>query len=101
MRGVDDWESGNPLVTVAKHFVTKGCLILGVWGLKHFVWKRNNHTEGEGEEHDCSHQHLLSLTCSLSLLHQVRLCVHPAGREKKQYRVLHNPEKQFKPVHPR
>ncbi|CAK0779160.1 hypothetical protein CVIRNUC_004708 [Coccomyxa viridis] len=68
MRGVDDWESENPLVTVAKHFVTKGCLILGVWGLKHFVWKRDNHT---------------------------------GGREKKQYRVLHNPEKQFKPVHPR
>lgn len=48
MRGVDEWESENPLATVAKHFVTKGCLILGVWGLKHFVCKRNNHTEGEG-----------------------------------------------------
>ena len=48
MRGVDDWESENPLVNVAKHFVTKGCLILGVWGLKHFVWKRDNHTGGEG-----------------------------------------------------
>ena len=47
MRGVDNWESENPLVTVAKHFVTKGCLILGVWGLKHFVWKRDNHTGGE------------------------------------------------------
>ena len=49
MRGVDDWESENPLVTVAKHFVTKGCLILGVWGVKYFVWKRDNHTGAERE----------------------------------------------------
>ena len=46
--GHEEWENDTPFPTVAKHFLTKGALILGVWGAKHFLWKRKNHLEGEG-----------------------------------------------------
>ena len=46
--GHEEWENDTPFSTVAKHFLTKGALILGVWGAKHFLWKRKNRLEGEG-----------------------------------------------------
>lgn len=42
-----DWEATHPLLLVGKHFATKGLLIVGVWGVKHLLWKHGNKRQGE------------------------------------------------------
>jgi len=42
-----DWEATHPLLLVGKHFATKGLLIVGVWGVRHLLWKHGIKREGE------------------------------------------------------
>ena len=37
----------HPLVPVVKHFLTKGLLIVGVWGVKHVLWRHTRQKSGK------------------------------------------------------
>ena len=52
----------HPLVPVVKHFLTKGLIIVGVWGVKHMFWRRTR--VSEGKDHALLHQLLLVPFCS-------------------------------------
>ena len=40
-------DDGHPLVPVVQHFLTKGLLVVGVWGVKHVLWRRSRQKSGK------------------------------------------------------